>query len=293
MARFRRRWLVGLAVTFLAGCAAKDAYRPVGDQMVAPGAPGAAAKAAPPAALAGAPKPATEEGAAETDFPLLRKLIYHGKLDIETPNVEAALAKAQSLARQHRGYLTGLTQSGAAGAGQTATITFRVPSASFESALAALSGLAAGGGLLRSREVTAEDVSEEWVDLESRVRNKHREEDRLLELLGRSGDISHLLEVEKELARVRGEIEQAEGRLRFLAHQVSYSTIELTLTKPQVPVATAPVSWWLEVWHGARYTFVVVGKALVQVLAQVLALAPYFLLLGGVAWLFWRRRPST
>ena len=80
-------------------------------------------------------------------------------------------------------------------------------------------------GVPESRHQTAQDVTEEFVDLEARISNKKRLEKRIVELLSSSsGKIKDVIEVERELARVRGEIEQSEGRLRYLTDRTEFTT---------------------------------------------------------------------
>jgi hypothetical protein len=89
--------------------------------------------------------------------------------------------------------------------------------------------------------VNAEDVSEEFVDLTARMANSHRLEERLVELLRtRTGKLQDVLTVERELARVREEIERMEGRLRFLKNSAQLSTLAVTLYEPPPLVASHP-----------------------------------------------------
>ncbi|MER3496392.1 MAG: hypothetical protein C4320_06125 [Armatimonadota bacterium] len=102
----------------------------------------------------------------------------------------------------------------------------RIPSARFDAFLDALSSV----GELQSSTRSAEDVSEEYYDVQARLKNKKVEEERLVDLLRRAtGNLSQVLLVERELSRVRGEIERVEGRLRYLSHQTEMSTVTVTL----------------------------------------------------------------
>jgi hypothetical protein len=96
-------------------------------------------------------------------------------------------------------------------------------------------------GRLQYVNVGAQDVSEEFVDLSARVANGHRLEDRLVELLRtRTGKLQDVLSVERELARVREEIERMEGRLRFLKSSAQLSTLSVNLYEPAPLVASHP-----------------------------------------------------
>ena len=96
-------------------------------------------------------------------------------------------------------------------------------------------------GRLQFVNVGAQDVSEEFVDLTARVANGQRLEDRLVELLRtRTGKLQDVLTVERELARIREEIERMEGRLRFLKTSAQLSTLSINLFEPPPLVASHP-----------------------------------------------------
>lgn len=97
-------------------------------------------------------------------------------------------------------------------------------------------------GEVRSERSDSQDVSEEYYDLEARIRNKKQQEERLLELLAdATGKLEEVLSVERELARVRGEIEQMEGRIRVLNNLTSLTTVNLSIDeiKDYVPEEAA------------------------------------------------------
>src|SRR5207244_3066349 len=121
----------------------------------------------------------------------------------------------------------------------SSTIQSRVPFTRFEHWLQQIQAL----GKVLEEQVTAEDVTEEFVDSQARLHNLTQTELRLLEHLNRTARLADILLVEKELSRVRGEIEQLEGRLRFLQHRIAFSTITVELreaprTQPLVPSET-------------------------------------------------------
>jgi hypothetical protein len=108
---------------------------------------------------------------------------------------------------------------------QQAKWVIRVPVDRFDSVLASIDSL----GELQTRHVDSQDVSQEYYDIEARIVNKQQEEKRLLKHLADStGKLEDILAVEKELTRVRGEIELMQGRIRFLANLTSLSTITIT-----------------------------------------------------------------
>src|SRR5207253_8976349 len=103
------------------------------------------------------------------------------------------------------------------------------PGAKYDQAVGSLSSI----GKVETVNSQAEDVGEEFVDVTARVTNARRLEERLITLLStRTGKLDDVLHVERELARVREEIERYEGRLRFLRSRVSLSTLTVTLHEP-------------------------------------------------------------
>jgi hypothetical protein len=101
-------------------------------------------------------------------------------------------------------------------------VTVRVISSKFDAAFDDLKEVAL---VVRSENVNTQDVTEEFVDLEARLQNKYRQEERLLDLFDKADKVEDLIKVESELARVRSDIERWEGRKRYLSSQTDYAQI--------------------------------------------------------------------
>ncbi len=106
-------------------------------------------------------------------------------------------------------------------------ISFKVPQAKFEEGLSELRDLAI---TVNSERVTGQDVSEEFTDLSARLRNKEASEEQLLALMEKTGSISDILGVQRELTRVREEIERLKGRIDYLEKNIAMSTITVDLS---------------------------------------------------------------
>lgn len=163
-------------------------------------------------------------------------IIRHATLTLQVPSVKDAQQRITALTARHHGLVSDSHLDASEGGVPTATLTLRVPATDFDDLLGQLGDV----GTVRVRTVTGEDVTLEYVDTGSRIRNLQKEEGQLLQLLQRSGKLSDVLQVERELARVRGEIEQAQGRLRHLANQVDLATIEITLSERVEVVNSSP-----------------------------------------------------
>ena len=126
------------------------------------------------------------------------------------------------------GYLARMEVAGSPGLPRSGRWTARVPGARFEAFLDAVAGL----GELVSRKLDSQDVTEEFFDTEARIKAKRVEEARMLKNLEEStGSLKDILEVEHELSRVRGEVEQLEGRLRLLANLTDLTTVTIAIAR--------------------------------------------------------------
>jgi hypothetical protein len=166
-------------------------------------------------------------------------LIRTATAQVEVPKLDPAVAAARQAAAHFGGVVANAQVETGRNEVHRAVIQIKVPAARFDSLLAGLDPL----GRVESVQVSAQDVGEEYVDIQARLTNLRRLEARLIELLAnRTGKLSDVLSVERELARVRGEIEQIEGRRRFLERSVALSTLELTLHEPEPIIAGSPGS---------------------------------------------------
>jgi hypothetical protein len=153
-----------------------------------------------------------------------RKIIHTAEIDLVVEDFAALPAQLEALAQEHGAFVAKADYHGSARAPRYGEWTLRVPAAHYQQLLAAVRKL---GDVTRIHS-DAQDISEEYADLQSRLRNKREEETRLLALLkDATGSLADVLAVERELMRVRGEIEQAEGRQRLLDDRVALATVVL------------------------------------------------------------------
>jgi hypothetical protein len=165
-------------------------------------------------------------------------VIRTGAASIRIDSLEPALATLRVLAARVGGYVANTSVQAGPAQYRQATLEIKVPAAHFDDLVAGLEPI----GKVEAVNVTAEDVGEEFVDVSARVSNAKRLENRLIELLAtRTGRLQDVLSVERELARVREEIERYEGRLRYLRTRSTMSTLSITVHEP-VPVVGDPGS---------------------------------------------------
>ena len=161
-------------------------------------------------------------------------LIRTGGTSIEVASLEVAIERVRRLAGSLGGFVASTSAQTGSGEVRSATLELRLPAARFDEALSGLRPL----GEVESVNVQTQDVGEEYVDITARVTTARQLEDRLVRLLAtRTGKLDDVLAVERELARVRGEIERMEGRLRWLRARVEMSTLQVSLHEPYPVIA--------------------------------------------------------
>ena len=216
-------------------------------------------------------------------------VIRTGQASVQVDSLDLGVARVRQLASRVGGSIANSSLQSGRDQVRSATLEIRVAAPRFDELVAGLAPF----GKVETVNVTAEEVGEEFVDLSARAANARRLEARLIELLAtRTGKLSDVLTVERELARVREEIERYEGRLRYLQARSAVSTLAVTVHEPFPILAGAPstnpiAQAFLQAWRN----FVSLLAALIASLGVVLPVAG----LAVLAWLGARklRRPVT
>jgi hypothetical protein len=147
-------------------------------------------------------------------------------LTIVAANYDETSAAIDRLAASRGGYVQKLTSEAPTGASRELCATLRVPAKQLDGLLAELRKL----GHVEEESRANDEVTDQYVDLQARLKSSHASEQRLLELLAtRTGKLEDVLDAERELARVREEIESMEGQRVLMEHRVDYATVEVQL----------------------------------------------------------------
>jgi hypothetical protein len=207
-------------------------------------------------------------------------IIRTAQLRLITKEFDSARSAMESILKKHRGYVGELKVGGSAGSGRTLTATLRVPADQLDASLTELKTL----GRVESESQSGQDVTSQYVDLQARLSNARTTEQRLTDMLRqRTGKLSDVLEVEQEVDRVRGEIEQMEAERKNMSNQVSYATLNATLTedyKAQLQVVPPSTSTRLSNAAVEGYKSMVDG--IVSLVLFLLEDGPTLLLWGAV-----------
>lgn len=179
----------------------------------------------------------TEEGSLSE-----RLVIKRGSLSLLVKNTLEAVKGVQEAAEELGGFVlssrtwyTDEKQERMKG-----EVTIKVPGEKFSEAMDKLKALALK---VVSEQTFGQDVTEEYTDLESRLRNLEATETQLLEIMKRAGKISEVLEVQKELTRVREQIETTKGRMKYLKESAAMSTITATIATEEEELPIVEERW--------------------------------------------------
>ena len=228
-------------------------------------------------------------GSMAHDSVAVSMIIRTGNAFIQVDSLESAIAAVRQLAEGAGGYIANSSIMTGEGQQRQATLEIKIPSNRYDQAVGGLAGI----GKLISSSTNAQDVGEEFVDVSARMTNARRMEERLVNLLAtRTGKLEDVLAVERELARVREEIERYEGRLRFLRTQVAMSTLSVTVSEPAPVVGQPGSNVVVEALKQAWRNSVTVVAGGIEMLGAILPVA----ILGVVALLIvrrWRGRRVT
>ena len=270
-------WLLLLAITCALVCAC-----------------GKTERAAPSSAAGGATAEKAPAAVPEPPAPPSRRIIRTAEMSVETDAPAVAVGKLTTLADAKGGFVVSseTTRSKDPDGAETVstTMVFRVPVAAFDDAVAAVRAM---GSRVSSEKVTGQDVTEEYVDLEARIRAQRAVEEQYMSILKEAKTIPDILAVQQKLGEARTEIERAEGRRRYLESQTSLSTITVHLARHIGAVDAGGPGFGRSISE-AGHDAVAVGIAIINGAIRLLGvLFPVGLLVGVPAWLLvrtWRRR---
>jgi hypothetical protein len=239
----------------------------------------------------GAPEDSATIGDPATLGDFGRKVVKTADLGVRSEEVRQSAAQAQQVAAAAGGSVFS-SQIYRSEDSVTAQLILSVPSEEFEGVLDELRDL---GEKVTTYTVSGQDVTQEYVDLESRERNLRATEESLLRLYSKAGNVEEALSIQRELTNVRGEIELVQGRIKYLDQHTAYSQITLDIqpvTSPPPPKpAWDPGSVAAHAWTASLGVLQAIATALISAIVFGWWLAPA--LVGGLLWWRRRNRPST
>jgi len=178
-----------------------------------------------------------------------RVLIKTGSISLEVHDVKETTTKVQNMVKKRKGYVENINSREKGGG--YASLTVRVPKEGLATTMNDLTAM----GKVTSRNIDVEDVTDEWIDLQAKVKNLRTLRDRLRRLLDKANNVKDVLAVEKELNRVQSELDSLEGKIKAMQQNVSYSKINVSIRHKSIPGPLGVVTkgtWW-----GVKKLFVI------------------------------------
>jgi len=236
-----------------------------------------------------APMPSEEKVAApgmeDVTIPTERMIVRNGDISLVVEDVPTAWDEIEQLAAGLGGWVVDSNIYGEEEE-MRGWMSIRVPSEKFDQALAQLRALAVR---VTSESTSTQDITEEYVDLESRLRNAEATEDQYLALLGKAEEVEDILSIYEALSRIRYEIEQIKGRMQYLEQISAMSLISISLA-PEVSLGPlVPPGWSAsESLNSAIRGLTTFGQGLGTAFIWIGIFSPIWGTILGVT--YWRRR---
>src|SRR5271166_3027000 len=219
---------------------------------------------------------------------LSRKIIYDGEIDLIVKDVDPIAKQVVTFIQDARG---NIAEQSTTGSPRSMRWKLRVPVDQFELLVQKVVAL----GELERNTRTSQDVTEQFYDIEARIKNKKAEEKSLTKILDeRTGKLEDVLKIDTELSRVRGEIEQLEGKIRVLENLSSLATLTLSVRErekfepPPPAVADFPTQV-ARTWENSLLGLISLGKAFILWAVDWVLWIPLLIVAGLLAWIILRR----
>jgi hypothetical protein len=181
-----------------------------------------------------------------TQFRPDRMLAWKANLELEVNDVVGSMSKAIVIAEQNGGYLESKSENSE----QYAYVRVRIPNKNLKNAVDSFEEL----GTATSKRISSEDVTEKYIDIEARLKNKIALRDRLRQLLDKATEVKDILAIEAELNKVQSDIDAMEGKIKLLKGQVDFATVDLNMKKNQI---LGPLGFVFKgLWWGVKKLFV-------------------------------------
>ena len=218
-------------------------------------------------------------------------IVQTASLNILATNYDEASRAIEKLAAAHGGYVEKLDAKAQTGNARELSAALRIPTKQLDGFLSDVRKL----GHVEEETRSNEEVSDQYVDLQARLKSARATEQRLIELLGtRTGKLEEVLEAERELARIRGEIEGMQGQSAILVHRVNYATVQVDLSEEYRQVlGSGPISTRTKIRNAAVEGFTNLEEGAVALVVFVFAVGPSLLFWLAIllvpGWLIWKR----
>jgi hypothetical protein len=211
-----------------------------------------------------------------------RMVVKSGTLSLEVDNFDISEKRVSEIAKNQNGFIANSTSSVNPSGKKSGTIIIKVPVDKYDILINEISA----AGKVASKNITSSDVTEEYIDLESRAKTQKELEQRLLKLLSeKTARLVDIVEVEEKLAAVRQRIESLEGKMKLLTNQASYSTLSVSIYEPAMLQTTSGGGFFYELGQGFKKGLLVMTEILSGLVTIVIALLPVIVFILIIIWI--------
>jgi Domain of unknown function (DUF4349) len=207
----------------------------------------------------------------DMEKPIEAKIIRTSNLRFETANLSETYTNIRKAVMQYKGSIQN-DESGKNYNASYRNIIIRIPNDVF---IAFLDEISKGVNHFDRKEISSQDITEEYIDVEARMNAKKNLEKRYLQLLTKAMKVSEIIEIEKQLAAVREEIEAKEGQLRYMKNKISMSTVTVEMYTNDASESGATASFGGKIWNAIKTGF----NGLSRLLIGIISLWPFVILL--------------
>ena len=220
----------------------------------------------------------------ETAQNIEQKIIKEGNLRFETTDLDATYAQIQTAVKGNNASIQNDTEGKDYGT-VFRKLIIRVPSKNFDPFLTAISK---GVSYFDNKEITSQDVTTEFIDIEARLKAKKVLENRYIELLKKANKVSEMLEIEAQLSAIREEIEAKQGQLNYMQNRVSFSAITVEFYKNVATDGGITTSYGTKIWNAFKSGF----NNLSSLFIGVLNIWPFIAILCAIVYFIRKRFKS-
>lgn len=207
-----------------------------------------------------------------------RKLIRNAEIGVDTKKFDTFCADMEKKASELGGFVesSDFTQDGKTA--RFASLTLRIPAEKLDSFLESV----ATEATVRYKTTEVQDVTENYIDIESRINSLKTEQEALLRLLEKAESLSDILEIQGRLTEVRGNLESIEGQLKSLDGQIAYSTVNVYVNEVEFVAPEGDDSFFSQVRIGLVDNLHSIGQSARSTAVFLLASLPYILIWAAV-----------
>jgi hypothetical protein len=214
-----------------------------------------------------------------------RMIIRTGSMSVEVEKFDDAAKTVTDVVKKNGGYISNTTSTQNSSGKKQGTLTLKVPADKYDALISEVSSV----GKIMNQNINANDITEEYIDLEARQKTQKELEQRLLKLLSeKTARLTDVVEVEQKLASVRQVIESIDGKLRYLRNQSEMSTLTLSLYEPAILQTSSGGGFFYELEQGIKKGLRGFTEILSGMIMLLIALAPVIILVLIIIWIIRR-----